>query len=252
MSRTHKLAVATAIAALAAPAAAQAHVTLQPNSAPAGAFTVLDVRVPTERDNASTAKVDVQFPAGFASVSYQPVPGWRVRVLKKKLATPVQTDDGPITEGVSRMIWTRTSRRAGIKPGQFQDFPISVQIPGKAGDKLTFKALQTYGNGEIVRWIGAPGSDDPAPQVTVTGAAQAGAAAASHKGMGMGATASGNGPAQPAAARSHSAKPAAVSGTGSETVTLAIGGFVLLLVAGGVVVAVRRRRAGDRPAPAAA
>src|SRR3954463_5499779 len=188
MHRTRKIAVATAIAALAIPAAAQAHVTLQPNQAAAGAFTVLDVRVPTERDNASTSKVDVQFPNGFASASYQAVPGWKVRMIKKKLATPIQTDDGPITEGVSRMVWPRArrgaapmgwprgSRGGGIKPGQFQDFPISVQIPGKAGDKLTFKALQTYSDGEVVRWIGAPGSDEPAPQVTVTAAAKPAAA----------------------------------------------------------------------------
>jgi uncharacterized protein len=59
------------------------------------------------------------------------------------------------------MVWTRTSKRGGIKPGQFQDFPISVQIPGKAGDKLTFKALQTYSNGEVVRWIGAAAPTRP-------------------------------------------------------------------------------------------
>src|SRR3954463_2084647 len=198
MSRTRKLAAATAVAALAIPAAAQAHVTLQPNQAAAGAFTVLDVRVPTERDDASTAKVDVQFPNGFAAASYQAVPGWKVRVIKKKLATPIQTDDGPITEGVSRMVWTRTSSGGGIKPGQFQDFPISVQIPGKAGDKLTFKAVQTYSNGEVVRWIGAPGSDQPAPQVTVTAAAQAAAASANRTGTGAGATSASNGGTQQA------------------------------------------------------
>src|SRR3954453_5096855 len=129
MSRTRTLAVATALAALAAPAAAQAHVTLQPNQAPAGAFTVLDVRVPTERDNASTAKVDVRFPNGFAAVSYQPVPGWRVRGIPRNPAKPIQTDGGPITEGVNRMVGTRTSPGGGIKPAQFQDFPVSVQIP---------------------------------------------------------------------------------------------------------------------------
>jgi uncharacterized protein YcnI len=177
-----KIAVLAAAGALAAPAAAQAHVTLQPKTAQAGSFTVLDVRVPNERDKASTVKVDVQFPAGFASVSYQPVPGWKVKVIKKKLATPVQTDDGPITEGVSRMIWSGTRKGSGkIAPGQFMDFPISVQVPGKAGDVLTFKALQTYSNGEIVRWIGAPSADLPAPQVKVTAAA---ARSAGHAGMG--------------------------------------------------------------------
>src|SRR4029450_13202370 len=148
-------------------AAARAHVTLQPNQAAAGSFTVLNVRVPTERDDAATSKIDVQFPAGFAAARYQAVPGWKVRVVMKKLAKPIQTGDGPITEGVRRMIWTRPSKIGGVKPGQFQDFPISVQIPGKAGDKLTFKALQTYSNGEIVRWIGAPDAETPAPIVTV-------------------------------------------------------------------------------------
>ena len=110
MTRNRTVVVATTIAALALPAAAQAHVTLQPSSAPAGAFMKLDVRVPTELDNASTSKVDVRFPAGFAAARYQAVPGWKVRVITKKLATPIQTDDGPITEGIDRMVWTRTSK----------------------------------------------------------------------------------------------------------------------------------------------
>ena len=56
MTRNRTVLVATTIAALALPAAAQAHVTLQPSSAPAGAFMKLDVRVPTELDNASTSR----------------------------------------------------------------------------------------------------------------------------------------------------------------------------------------------------
>jgi len=242
MSRKRTIAVATAIAALAAPAAAQAHVTLQPASAPAGAFMVLDIRVPTELDNASTAKVDVKFPDGFAAARYQAVPGWKVRVTTKKLATPIQTDDGPITEGVDRMIFTRTSRTGGIKPGQFQDFPISVQIPGKAGDKLTFKALQTYSNGTVVRWIGAPGSDEPAPQVTVT-AASTGAAASSgiHHGAGAGAASS----AQPPTATASDG-----SSNGLSIAALAIGALGLLF--GGGAFLASRRRDGGRRAPAAA
>src|SRR3954447_26513904 len=233
MSRTSKLAAATARAALAIPAAAQAHVTLQPNSQPAGAFTVLNVRVPTERDNASTSKVDVQFPAGFASVSYQVVPGWRVRVITKKLATPIQTDDGPITEGVSRMVWTRTSRAGGIKPGQFQDFPISTQIPDKAGTKLTFKALQTYSNGEIVRWIGAPGSDTPAPQVTVTAAAASGAAASAHP-HGSGGT------IVKATSSTPPSSPAAGSDSSDSVLMVGIGALGALLL-GGAFTLIRRR-----------
>ena len=45
---------------------------------------------------------------------------------------------------------------------------------GEAGDKLTFKALQTYDDGDVVRWIGPEDGDEPAPTVTLTGAASGG------------------------------------------------------------------------------
>jgi periplasmic copper chaperone A len=156
------------VLALAVPATAGAHVTLQPSEAAAGDFTVLDVRVPNERDDAATEKVDVQFPAGFIFASYQPVPGWSVKVQMTKLAKPITSHGEEITEQVARMTWTADDGSAAIQAGQFLDFPISVQIPGKAGDTLTFKALQTYDDGEVVRWIGTPESEQPAPQVAVT------------------------------------------------------------------------------------
>jgi uncharacterized protein YcnI len=161
--------LASAALALALPATADAHVTVQPKQATAGSFTRLDVRVPTERDDASTVKVAVQFPPGFAEASYEPVPGWNVQVTKEKLAQPIKTDDGEVTGGVKQITWTAKGRADGIPPGGFQDFGLSVQVPGKAGDQLTFKALQTYSNGEVVRWIGAKDSDNPAPVVAVTG-----------------------------------------------------------------------------------
>ena len=160
-----------AAAMLVAPAAAQAHVTLQPNTAAAGGYTRLDVRVPNERDDASTTKVEVQFPDGFQSASYEPVPGWSAKVTTGKLETPIETDDGQVTEGVKTITWTADDEDDAIPPGAFQDFGLSVRIPDKAGEKLTFKALQTYSGGEVVRWIGAEDSDNPAPIVTVTAAA---------------------------------------------------------------------------------
>ena len=160
-------AIATAAVALGLAATAQAHVTVQPASAPAGGFARLDVRVPTERDDASTTKVQLQLPDGFAEASYEPVPGWTVKVRKAKLAEPIKTDDGTVTEGVKEITWTS---KTGIPPGAFQDFGLSVQVPGKAGDTLTFKAVQTYSNGEVVRWIGPEGSEEPAPTVSVTAA----------------------------------------------------------------------------------
>ena len=171
MNKTTFAAVA-ATATLAFPAAAGAHVTLQPGSAPAGSFSKFDVRVPNERDDKGTIKVDVRFPDGFYFLSYQKVPGWKARVFKKKLDTPVDLGGFSVDERFTRVVWTaRKPRRDRIAPGQFQDFPLSVRVPdGAAGTQLVFRAFQTYQRGERVRWTGAPGSDTPAPRVTLTAA----------------------------------------------------------------------------------
>ena len=168
---TTSILVGTA-ALLALPMQSFAHVTLQPDSAPAGQFVGLDVRVPNERDNASTNKVQVQFPDGFAFVSYEPVPGWKASVRRTKLDKPIKAEGETITEQVSQVTWTGQGSQGKIGPGQFQDFGLSVQVPDKPNTKLTFKAIQTYDNGETVRGIGAPDSEEPAPQVTVTAAGE--------------------------------------------------------------------------------
>src|SRR3954452_22643844 len=92
-----------AAALLPAPAAAQAHVLVVPDTAPQGAEMRLDVRVPNERDDAATTRADVQLPPGSAEAAVQPVGGWNVRITHVKLNPPVQSDDGPITEGVGRV-----------------------------------------------------------------------------------------------------------------------------------------------------
>lgn len=169
--RTILAASAAALATVAAAAtAAQAHVTLQPKEATAGGYARLDVRVPNEEDAKATTKIVVQMPPGFASASYEPVPGWSVKVARRKLAAPVQSGAGETqTEEVSTLTFSATGK--GLAPGEFQDFGVSLRLPDKpAGTKLTFKALQTYTGGEVVRWIGAPGSDRPAPQVTLVAA----------------------------------------------------------------------------------
>ena len=171
------IAAAGAAAALAAPATAQAHVTVQPAQAPAGGFARLDVRVPSEEPAAATRKIVVQMPPGLADASYEPVPGWRVRVARRRLAKPITTADGDtLTEELSQITFTATGK--GIGPGQFQDFGLSLGIPDRpAGTKLTFKTLQTYAGGKVVRWIGAPDSQHPAPQVTLVAAGEPAAAA---------------------------------------------------------------------------
>jgi periplasmic copper chaperone A len=164
-----RLALAAAVAAaVVIPTSAFAHVTLHPNALPSGGFTVVNVVVPNERGGPATTKVDVQFPAGFIFLSPQDVPGWKVQVINRKLAKPVTVFGEQHTTEVGRVVWTSTS---GVKKGRFMQFPLSVAVPTmKTGSLLTFKALQTYSNGEVVRWIGSPSADTPAPQVLIRAA----------------------------------------------------------------------------------
>ncbi|MEU4267782.1 YcnI family protein [Streptomyces sp. NPDC026092] len=154
-----------------------AHVGVQPQGEAAkGGYATVNVKVPNERDNASTVKVEVNFPANhpLASVMPQPVPGWKAEVTKSKLAKPLELHGKTINEAVTKVTWTAEGG-AKIGPGQFQQFPLSLgQLPENA-DQLVIKAIQTYDNNEVVRWIeepkeGAAEPEHPAPVLKLSAA----------------------------------------------------------------------------------
>ncbi|MFG2333570.1 YcnI family protein [Streptomyces sp. NPDC048604] len=143
-----------------------AHVGVQPQGEAAkGGYATVNVKVPNERDNASTVKVEVNFPADhpLASVMPQPVPGWKAEVTRTKLAKPLDLHGKKITEAVSKVTWT-ASGDAKIGPGQFQQFPLSLGRLPENTDRLVVKALQTYDNNEVVRWIEEPKEGAAEPQ----------------------------------------------------------------------------------------
>jgi uncharacterized protein YcnI len=170
--------------ALAGPA--YAHVTVNPNTATAGGYTKVTFRVPNETNNADTTKLEVNLPADapVASVSVKPVPGWNAVAVRSKLATPIKAHDAEITETVSKITWTAQAG-AAIKPGQFQEFDVSLGPLPESG-QMVFKALQTYSDGSVVRWIDEPSTEGtepehPAPVLKLAAAtAPAGAPAAAN------------------------------------------------------------------------
>ncbi|MEX0169147.1 YcnI family protein [Streptomyces sp. LMG1-1-1.1] len=161
-----------------------AHVSVQPQGEAAkGGYATVNVKVPNERDDASTVKVEVNFPLDhpLASVMPQPVPGWKAEVTKSKLSKPLELHGKKINEAVSKVTWTADGSKIG--PGQFQQFPLSLgQLPEDT-DQLVLKAIQTYDNKEVVRWIeeskeGAEEPRNPAPVLKLS------AASADHHGGG--------------------------------------------------------------------
>ena len=159
----------TLAGALIAVPAASAHVTVNPNEVPVGSFSRFAVRVPNETADADTTKVTIELPESLSFVSFQPKPGWTRSVTTVKLDEPVTNDEG---ETVTERIATVTWEGGKIAPGEFDEFGLSAKVPDEAAT-LVFPATQTYSNGEIVRWIGAPDADTPAPRVTLTPALEA-------------------------------------------------------------------------------
>jgi uncharacterized protein YcnI len=162
---------------------ASAHVTVNPRDAVQGGYTKVSFRVPNESDKTDTTVVEVNLPTAtpIASVSLKPVAGWTAVAAKAKLATPIKSDDGEITEAVTKITWTAAAG-AGVKPGQFQEFDVSLG-PLPTAPQLVFKTLQTYSDGTIVRWIDEPTTDGtepehPAPVLKLAAAPAAPAAAA--------------------------------------------------------------------------
>ena len=153
MKRTIGLAIALLVL-LAAPASA--HVSANPGAVEAGEAAAITFRVPNETTDADTTSVEIFLPedASFEFVSVKPVAGWE----------HTETKSG---DTITAVKWSGGT----IAPGEYQEFSLSFG-PVVAGS-LEFKALQTYDNGDIVRWIdptveGEDEPEHPAPTVTVT------------------------------------------------------------------------------------
>jgi periplasmic copper chaperone A len=211
------------VLALAGPAFA--HVKVSPSSAQQGSTAELTFRVPNEESKAATVELQLQVPTAhpIAQFLVKPVPGWKISVQTVQLPKPVVTDDGSFTTAVSEVTWTGGT----IEPGQYQDFSVSADPLPSGISQLDFKAIQTYSNGDVLRWIdlsqpGQPEPAHPAPVLTLTAAgAVAGTPAAGAK-----------------------------SASGPDTTALALGAAglaagLLGLVAGGAA----WRRAGRRSRP---
>jgi uncharacterized protein len=224
---------------------ASAHITVSgPEATSGGSDVVISFRVPDESEAARTVGLKVRLPSDtpIASVLVQPKAGWAVAVSNTKLATPIKTDDGEITEAVSEIDWKVSAGGQGIAPGQFDQFTfIAGQLP--QAKSLTFKAVQTYSDGGTVSWIEepAPGSsaepEHPAPVLTLAaGSPDAGAPSSAAAGSSASAA-----PSQDATSTTSDAASKASATTG-----IVLGALGVLLGLAALALALRNRR---RPGP---
>lgn len=240
-TRTWGIAGAASVAAIAlalsAPLAASAHVTVGPNQAAPGSYPTLTFDVPTESASAGTVKLEVDLPTStpLGSVVYQPIAGWSTQVVTEKLATPIKTDDGTVTEAPVKIIWTAASG-VQIAPGQFQQFVVSAGAMPDTG-RIVLPVHQYYSDGTVVNWDEkTPASgvepEHPAPTVYINDAPPAEAGSPSSVLATSGATSPSNAAASPGAA--------------AVAIGLGIGGLALGAIA--LVVAVFAATRRSRPA----
>jgi uncharacterized protein YcnI len=163
------------VLALAAPASA--HVTVDPSSAPKGSTVKLSFLVPNEEPTAKVTELQIAFPTPpqtpIPTVDVEAKPGWNVKVTTQKLAKPITTDDGTINEVVSLIDWKAKTPADGIAPEQFGEFTIDADGLPDNENEVVFKAIQTYSNGTVVKWIdpvtpGGPEAENPTPILQLT------------------------------------------------------------------------------------
>src|SRR5687768_16299026 len=124
------------------------HVTVRSDNPEPGGFAVYTVRVPNESETGSTIRIEVQIPDGLEASRYQPTPGWTMSIENGVL----------LIEGGT------------IAPGQFEEFRFQARNPEEPG-AISFPAVQTYDDGEVVNWMGEPESETPASVVEIATAA---------------------------------------------------------------------------------
>jgi periplasmic copper chaperone A len=132
------------VAALGLVVVAQAggHAEIAPERVPAGGVSTFTLSVEGEK-SAPTVKIAMQFPSGMANMKPATVRGWQASL------------------GGRVITWTGGS----IPQGETGEFEVAGQFPRTPGKTLKFPVVQTYGDGSVVRWIGAASSQRPAPTI---------------------------------------------------------------------------------------
>lgn len=148
-TRLGLLALASATALVVA-AAASAHAIVSPPVALAGHAQQYTLSVPTEEEGATTTRVELTVPAGFAIDSFEPTPGWTRRV---------QSTGSGEDAVVQKVTWS-----GGATPTD-EDAVFRFNASARSARTYAFAVRQVYSNGKVVDWSGPESSDAPAPTV---------------------------------------------------------------------------------------
>jgi uncharacterized protein YcnI len=141
------------IAAILAAPLAQAHISLEQTTAPAGAYQKLTFKVGHGCEGSATNAITVVLPEAVTSAKPMPKAGWTI-----------------VTGAVREVSW----RGGPLPDAQYDEFSMQVKLPDAVG-KYYFKVVQVCDKGRA-EWNELPGAADtkvkfPAPVLEVVPAA---------------------------------------------------------------------------------
>ena len=145
--------LAAAAAAALPVAPAQAHVTLDPAAAPAGAYVRAALRVPHGCAGAATTGIAVEIPEGLFTARPMPKPGWRLTIGHRRLAAPARSPHGREVEAeVARIAW----EGGPLPDDQYEEFVLLLQVPNEPGGVLVLPVTQSCEGGRVEAWVERP------------------------------------------------------------------------------------------------
>jgi uncharacterized protein YcnI len=150
MSRLTRAAVLAAGLIGAGAAQAQAHAIVSPAVGPAGKLQQYTLSVPTEKEGATTTRIELNVPDGFAIDSYEAEPGW------KRVVSATGSGEEAV---VHKVTWS------GGKVPTDEDAVFRFNASATKAQDYKFTVRQTYSNGSVVDWSGSESSDTPAPVI---------------------------------------------------------------------------------------
>ena len=137
-------------AALVVAASASAHARLSPPVALVKVGQVFTLAVPTEKEKATTVKIELTLPSGFSIDSFVPTPGWKRAVQ--------QTGSGD-NAVIQKVTWTGGNVPTG------EDAAFAFLASADSIKTYRFGIRQTYSDGSVVDWAGPESSDTPAATI---------------------------------------------------------------------------------------
>ncbi len=143
--------------------AAQAHVSVAPASAPAGGYVRLAFGITHGCQGSATTEIVLRLPhEQVLNARPMPKPGWTLEIERRALAQPYELHGRRVADSVAEIRW----RGGPLENAHYDEFVIAAKLADGLEAPVAFEVLQRCERGRN-DWVGAPGTESPAPRLQI-------------------------------------------------------------------------------------